>query len=114
MIDSALSARSFASTSLIHQEDFWVGQQSARDRQHLLLAAGELIAHIAEPLRKPREQLEYPRQCPMSRPRADVEVLAHRQRGKNLALLRHEAEAGQRAAVARHAVKHLSIQHDLA
>jgi len=50
----------------------------------------------------------------MSRPRADIEILAHRQRRKNLALLRHEAEAGQRAAIARHAVELLPIQHDLA
>ncbi|MDP2618799.1 MAG: hypothetical protein Q8P46_01255 [Hyphomicrobiales bacterium] len=37
---------------------------SARDRQHLLLAAAELIAEIVPPLRKLREQLV----CALDRP----------------------------------------------
>ena len=35
-----------------------IGQQRARDRQHLLLAAGKLIAHVVEPFAEPRKQFE--------------------------------------------------------
>ncbi len=59
---------------LVHQEDFGIGQKRARDRQHLLLAAGELIAHIAEPLLRvlgnsanTRGSVQWPGRAPMSR-----------------------------------------------
>ena len=68
-MDSSLSPRSRSSTAvqrlddhrrealgrLVHQQHGRIGQQRARDRQHLLLAAGELVAHVGEPLLQIRE-----------------------------------------------------------
>src|SRR5215472_14595201 len=42
---------------LIEQQDLRIEHERATDRQHLLLAARELVAQIAAPLREPREQL---------------------------------------------------------
>jgi hypothetical protein len=74
---------------------------SARDGEHLLLAAGELIAEIAPPLGEPRKQIIDRREIPAAGASSDVEVFLHRQRGENLALLRHPADAGESAAVRR-------------
>ena len=41
---------------LVEQHDARIEHQRAADREHLLLAAGELIAEIAPPLGEPREQ----------------------------------------------------------
>ena len=84
---------------LVEQQQRRIGHQRARDRQHLLLAAGELIAEIAPPFGKPRKQIVHCRQIPSPGARRDGEVLLHRQRRKNLALLRHPADAGKRAAM---------------
>ena len=99
---------------LVHQQHRRVGEERACDREHLLLAAGELVAHVGEPLRQAREQLEHARLRPVTRPRGDLEVLVHRQRGKDLALLRHIAEAGERAGIDRHARDALSGEQDVA
>ena len=42
---------------LVHNEEPRVEKQRARNREHLLLAAGELIATIGSPFRKARERL---------------------------------------------------------
>ncbi len=42
---------------LVEQQQRRVGHQRARDRQHLLLAAGQLIAHVAAPFLDAREQV---------------------------------------------------------
>ena len=42
---------------LVEQQQRRIGHQRARDRQHLLLAAGELVAHVGAPLGEAREQL---------------------------------------------------------
>ena len=41
---------------LVEQQQRRVGHQRARDRQHLLLAAGQLVAHVGAPLGEAREQ----------------------------------------------------------
>ena len=41
---------------LVEDQHARVGQQRARDREHLLLAAGELVAAIAQALAEPRKQ----------------------------------------------------------
>ncbi len=86
---------------LVEQKQRRIGHQRARDRQHLLLAAGELIAEIAPPLGEAGEQIVDRRQIPAAVARGDGEIFLHRQRGKNLALLRHPADAGAGAAVRR-------------
>ena len=78
-----------------------VGHQRAADRQHLLLAAGELLAAVAAPLGEPREQREHPLQRPPAppvapRPRRHDQVLAHRQGGEDAAPLGHEGDAAAR------------------
>ena len=78
-----------------------VGHQRAADRQHLLLAAGELVAAVAAPLGETREQLEHALQRPpappvASRPRRHDQVLDHRQRGEDAAPFGHEGDAAAR------------------
>ena len=58
---------------LVEQQQRRIGHQRARDRQHLLLAAGELVAHVAAPLGEAREQLVDRRQGP-SGPGRDATV----------------------------------------
>src|SRR5262249_20766753 len=42
---------------LIQQKQRRIGHQGARDRQHLLFAPGELVAHVPASLAKPGEQI---------------------------------------------------------
>ena len=42
---------------LVEQDDARIEDQRAADREHLLLAAGELVAEIAPALGQPRKQL---------------------------------------------------------
>ena len=83
---------------LVEQQQRRVGHQRARDGEHLLLAAGELVAHVgfAPP---GGEQLVDPLQVPAAGARGDGEVLLHAERGEDLALLRHPADAELRAPV---------------
>ncbi len=113
MIDIALSARSFAIHAdqgldqhrrqafgrLVHQQD---GRDWSATRARSPASAA----------RRRRADCPYCRAVPASRGNSwktrssvqcpgrarDVEIFAHRQRRKNLALLRHEPDAGQRAA----------------
>ena len=86
---------------LVEQQQRRVGHQRARGRQHLLLAAGELVA-LGEPaLADAREQVEDRGEVPAAGAGGDREVLLDREVGENLALLRHPADAGARAAVRR-------------
>ena len=75
---------------------------SARaDRQHLLLAAGQLVAEIASPFGQAREEVVDRRRVQRPGARGDGEILVDRQRGEYLALLRDPADAGARAPVRR-------------
>ena len=49
---------------LVQQHQARIDDQRAADRQHLLLAAGQLAAEIAAPLRQPREHREHALQRP--------------------------------------------------
>jgi hypothetical protein len=64
---------SVASSSMMSRG---LAEQRAADRQHLLLAAGQLVAAIRPPLRQAREQLEHAfdvqRRCPLSPPRSAI------------------------------------------
>ena len=85
---------------LVEQEQPGIEHQRACDRQHLLLAAGELVAHVASTLAQPREQRVDARERPFAGARDDGEVLLDGQRREDVALLRHPPQACARAAVA--------------
>ena len=86
---------------LVHQQQRRVAHQCAADRQHLLLAARQLIAVIAAALGKRREEVVDFRQRPLPRALGDRQILLDRQRRKYLALLRDKADAEPRAPVRR-------------
>src|SRR5262249_52221704 len=110
----------------VEQQQRGIEHERARDREHLLLAAGELKAEIALARTQAGKQLENPLERPAAtatRAREHGEVLAHRQARKNAALLRHETEAEPRhrigrqrrdiaVAVANAAGARLEIAHD--
>src|SRR6266849_815579 len=87
---------------LIEQQHFWIEGQRAPDRQHLLLAAGELVAEMGAALFQPRKHLVDFFNGPRARLRHRGHVLFHRQRAKDIALLRHPADAGPRPLVRPH------------
>ena len=73
-----------------------------------------LITEIAPPLGKPRKQVVHLRQVPSAGTRGDGEIFLHRQRRKNLALLRHPADAGPGAPMRRALRDVLAAPQDLA
>ena len=75
--------------------------EGARDGEHLLLAAGKLGAHVAAPLGEPREGFVHPVERPAVRDARQREVLLHRQRGEDAALLGHEGDTEPRDAMGR-------------
>ena len=89
---------------LVEQQQLRVQHQRARHREHLLLAAGELVAHVGLALGQAREHRVGALRRPRARPRDRGQVLVDRQRLEDVALLRHPADAGggaPRAAPAR-------------
>ena len=88
---------------LVEQEQRGIAGERAADRQHLLLAARELVAVIALALGQAREEIVDALAIVHSPGRSrDAQILVDGERGENLALLRHEAEpaAGRGACVA--------------
>ena len=82
----------------IEDQEPWIGHQRAADRQHLLLAAGERVTHVASPLGKAWEQrvnlFDRPRiGAAAAIARCGNQVFAHRQIRKYLAPFRHEANS---------------------
>ena len=84
---------------LVEQDDARVEDQRAADREHLLLAAGELVAEIAPPLGEPREHRVDLAGGPRPRARHGGEVFVDGERLEDVALLRHPADAGMGALV---------------
>jgi hypothetical protein len=80
---------------LVHHEEDRVEEERPRDREHLLLAAGELGAPVALPLREPREGLVHARHRPGARPVAQgqAQMLVHRERGPDAPALGDVADA---------------------
>ena len=70
-----------------------------RDRQHLLLAAGQLVAEILPALVEPREQLIDLVGGPAAGLRDRGQVFLHGERFENVALLRHPADADMGALI---------------
>ena len=91
---------------LVHQHEIGVGDQSARRREHLLLAAGELAAELAQAPAEVREEVDDALEVParvLASARDHLQVLAHRERRKDSSALRHEADAHAGDAVRRQA-----------
>jgi hypothetical protein len=75
-----------------------VGHQRAADGEHLLLAAGQLLAAMLQPLRQARERGQHALVGPVAlavrtRPCSHHQVLAHQKVGEDAAALRHVADA---------------------
>src|SRR5262249_61197322 len=68
------------------------GPHRARYRQHLLLAAGQMVAAPCAPLAQPGKQRVDRREIPAPRPRGNQQIFFDVERGKNLPLLRDPAE----------------------
>src|SRR5579883_2577876 len=84
---------------LVHQDQRGVAHERPADRQHLLLAARELIAAMAGPGAQMRKEREDSVDRPPPRPRCDLQILADAQGGKDLALLRDVGESCPRTAM---------------
>ena len=99
---------------LIENEQLRIGHQRAADREHLLLAAGELVAHVGAPLGKAREEFVDARQgplgCAAARRRRRDQILLDDQRRKHLPALRHQPESALRDAIGRAAEQRLAVE----
>ncbi len=87
---------------LVQQQDLRIERQRPADRQHLLLAAGELVAEIAAAFLQPRKHLVDLFDGPGSGLGHRRHVFFHRQRTEDIALLRHPADPGPRPLVRPH------------
>ena len=87
---------------LVEEEQRRVRHQRPRDREHLLLAARQVVPPAAPALGEPREQRVDAREVPAAGARRHGEVLLDAQRGEDLALLGDPPEPGPRAAMGRH------------
>ena len=79
---------------LVEKEQLRVEDERARDREHLLLAAGELVAEVGLALVEAREHLVGALRRPRPGPRHRGQVLVDAERLEDVALLRHPADAG--------------------
>jgi len=87
---------------LVQQQYPRIERQRAADREHLLLAAGQLIAEIVATFLEPRKHFVNLADRPRSRLRHRGHVFFHRQRTEDVALLRHPADARARPLVRPH------------
>ena len=102
---------------LVEDQEMRIGHERAANGEHLLLAAGQLVAHVVGALREAREKFEHLRRCPGIRPCGAVlgegeQVLAHREVGKDLPALGHEPDAEARDAIGRLALDALPAKAD--
>ena len=89
---------------LVHDQERRVREQRARDREHLLLAAGELRAAVSLALAEAREELVRALDRPALRAAAraeHAEMLVDRERREEAPSLRHVADAELRDLVRR-------------
>ncbi len=104
---------------LVEDQQARVGHQRAADREHLLLAARELLAAVAEPLGQAREGREHAVERPArARPSAPAarrhhEVLAHREVREDAAAFRHVADAEPRDLLGRAPVDVAALRCDV-
>ena len=81
---------------LVQQDDLGVADQRAGDRQHLLLAAGQVGAAAAAPLLEPREHLVDAVERPLIRRRqaGENQVFLDIEATEDAAVFVHELHAG--------------------
>ena len=84
---------------LIEQQQRRISHKRAGDRQHLLLAAGELIAEIAPAFGEPREQVVHIAELPAPIARGHGEIFLDAERREDFAFLRDPTNAAKRAAM---------------
>jgi hypothetical protein len=94
-----------------------VGDEGATDRQHLLLAAGKLVAEVSRPLPEAREQAVDPGRGPrLALPAAigekSQQMLVDRQIRETLPAFRHQRDAGAADAIGSPAVDALAGEAD--
>src|SRR5215468_1810098 len=77
---------------LVQQDNTRIDDECTANRQHLLLAAGELAAEIVAPLLEPREHAKHAFHRPRPRSRNGGEVLLDGERAEDVALLRRPAD----------------------
>src|SRR5438132_2768680 len=78
---------------LVHEQQRRVAHQRPPDREHLLLAAGDLVAPVAAPLGELRKKIVDALDGPAAGTRRNAEVLLDRERRKDIACLRDQADA---------------------
>src|ERR1700730_10568405 len=88
---------------LVQEQELGGGHERACDGQHLLLAAGKVIAEIELALLELRKILVDAGYAPWPRSRNEAQVLLDGQRRKHEALLRDPPQSGLRAAERRQA-----------
>ena len=98
----------------VHQQHARIADERAADRQHLLLAARQLVAAVLGALGQTRKQVEHGLVRPRPRPRSDIHVLAHRQRRENLTFLRYQPQASRHPPVGRGGGNILAAQRNAA
>ena len=95
---------------LVHQQHARIAHQRAADRQHLLLAAGQMRGDLLVPLMQTRKHGEHRVRGPrrvlaagIRLARGDHQVLAHGQALEDAAALRHQRHAARRDHLRRQA-----------
>src|SRR5439155_4188143 len=78
---------------LVHEQQRRVAHQRPADGEHLLLAAGDLVAPVGAPLRELRKKIVDALETPAAWTRGDAEVLLDRERREDIASLRDQADA---------------------
>ena len=101
----------------VEDQEVRIGGQRAADREHLLLAAGKLLAAVIETLAQPREGIENPFERPIVAPagtgaRSHQQILAHRKIRKDRTALRYVRESGAGDAVGTRAPRIFAADHD--
>ena len=89
---------------LVEEQDARVREQRASDREHLLLAAGELVAVMAPPLLEPGQQVVDVAQAPLDlaagdRAAGELQVLLDREAREDPPPLRDDRDPGARDRV---------------
>ena len=97
---------------LVEQHDFRIEHEGAPDRQHLLLAARELVAEIGPALGEAWKHAVDLVRRPRTRQRDRGQVFMHRERLEDVALLGHPADAGERALLRRQSGDVAPREHD--
>src|SRR5262245_2694357 len=99
---------------LVEQDARRVAHQAAADREHLLLASGNLRGRALARLGEVGKEREHPVGAPPAALPSHLEVLHHREIGEDAAVLGHVAEPQARDAPHRKTVYAPAVEDDLA